>query len=354
MKIDYPHVHTVKAKGRLYYYYRHRGKRIKLIGTPGTKEFALSYDAASETGKQALSGLRSVIADYYASVEFTSKAPRTQSDYLRHKAHIEEQWGNTPVGAFDDKRIRRDLRTWHKSLIKNIGARQADLVLATMRVILSFAVEDSVLSHNHLKGFSGAYKADRSDKIWTREDVAAFMKVAKRHFRLAMILALNLGRRRGDLLALTWGDYDGTHISVTNRKGGTKRKFKAKCTDALKATLDARKAALEKLGPVHRNDPILTTVTGLKWREDNFSSDFGEETKRAGINGLTFHDLRGTAITTLAENGCTPAEIASISGHSARNIDKILDAYQANTRDLNDKATAKMDKSWIAEVGDIE
>ena len=31
-----------------------------------------------------------------------------------------------------------------------------------------------------------------------------------------------------------------------------------------------------------------------------------------------------------------------------------LDAYQASTRDLNDKATAKMDKSWIAEVADTE
>jgi integrase len=43
--------------------------------------------------------------------------------------------------------------------------------------------------------------------------------------------------------------------------------------------------------------------------------------------GLTFHDLRGTAVTRLAIAGCTEAEIATIIGHSLRDVRSILDAH---------------------------
>ena len=36
---------------------------------------------------------------------------------------------------------------------------------------------------------------------------------------------------------------------------------------------------------------------------------------RAGIRGLTFHDLRGTAVVTLARAGCNEVEIYSITTH---------------------------------------
>lgn len=37
--------------------------------------------------------------------------------------------------------------------------------------------------------------------------------------------------------------------------------------------------------------------------------------RRAGITGLTFHDLRHEAITHLAEHGLTIMELQAISGH---------------------------------------
>jgi hypothetical protein len=40
---------------------------------------------------------------------------------------------------------------------------------------------------------------------------------------------------------------------------------------------------------------------------------------------VTFHDLRGTAVTRLALVGCIEAEIAAITGHSLRDVGRILD-----------------------------
>jgi hypothetical protein len=47
----------------------------------------------------------------------------------------------------------------------------------------------------------------------------------------------------------------------------------------------------------------------------------------AGIVGVTFNDLRGTAVTRLAIAGCTEAEIATITGHSLRDVRSILGAH---------------------------
>jgi integrase len=38
------------------------------------------------------------------------------------------------------------------------------------------------------------------------------------------------------------------------------------------------------------------------------------------------HDLRGTAVTRLAVAGCTVPEIATITGHSLRDVATILDS----------------------------
>jgi hypothetical protein len=47
----------------------------------------------------------------------------------------------------------------------------------------------------------------------------------------------------------------------------------------------------------------------------------------AGIVGVTFNDLRGTAVTRLALAECTEAEIATTTGHSLRDVRSILDAH---------------------------
>jgi integrase len=61
-------------------------------------------------------------------------------------------------------------------------------------------------------------------------------------------------------------------------------------------------------------------------------------TKKAGVAKLHFHDLRGTAVTMLAEAGCTTPQIAAITGHSLKSVTAILDKYLARTRVLAGEA----------------
>ena len=53
----------------------------------------------------------------------------------------------------------------------------------------------------------------------------------------------------------------------------------------------------------------------------------GGKASRRRILGVTFNDLRGTAVTRLALAGCTETEIATITGHTLRDVRSILDAH---------------------------
>lgn len=59
---------------------------------------------------------------------------------------------------------------------------------------------------------------------------------------------------------------------------------------------------------------------------------------------MTFHDLRGTAVTRLALAGCTEGEIATITGHSVRGGRAIMDVHYLN-RDpaLGESAIRKLE-----------
>jgi hypothetical protein len=64
---------------------------------------------------------------------------------------------------------------------------------------------------------------------------------------------------------------------------------------------------------------------------------------------VTFNDLRGTAVTRLAIAGCTEAEIATITGHSLRDVRSILDAHYLH-RDpvLAENAIRKLERGTKA------
>jgi integrase len=90
---------------------------------------------------------------------------------------------------------------------------------------------------------------------------------------------------------------------------------------------------------------ILATSEGTSWTSDGFRASWAKACARAGIRGLTFHDLRGTAVTRLALSGCTEAEIATITGHSLQGVRAILDThYLARDPALGENAIRKLEK----------
>jgi integrase len=161
---------------------------------------------------------------------------------------------------------------------------------------------------------------------------SAFLKSAPQHLRLALTLALWTGQRQGDLLRLSWSAYDGATIRL--KQGKTRARVTIPVGEPLRAALDAAK---------RQAVTILTTEGGLSWTPDGFRSSWSKAVARAGVTGVTFHDLRGTAVTRLALAGCTIPEIATITGHSLRDAETILQRYLKRDSALGVSAIRKLE-----------
>ena len=79
--------------------------------------------------------------------------------------------------------------------------------------------------------------------------------------------------------------------------------------------------------PQQNRPLILTNSYRRPWTSHGFQTSWRIAATKAGIVGLTFHDLRGTAVTRLAIVGCSAPEIASLTGHSLRDVNAILDTH---------------------------
>ena len=66
---------------------------------------------------------------------------------------------------------------------------------------------------------------------------------------------------------------------------------------------------------------------GRAWTANGFHASWRKACTAAEVSGVTFHDLRGTAVLRLFLAGGTEAEIATITGHSLRDVRSILDSH---------------------------
>ena len=288
-----------------------------LRGEPGSPEFIASYNEAVAKKVAPPTGvLQALLFRFQESAEFQHGiSDRTRRDYVKQIKRIERDFGDFPIKALDDPRSRSVFLEWRDKLAQT-SLRQADYAYGTLARVLSWAHGRGLITENPCAKGGKLYQGTRASKIWRDEEVTRFLRNAPPYLRLAMLLAINTGQRQGDLLRLPWSAYDGTTIKLRQRKTGAYVPIPV--ADALKAALDV----------APRRSPIMLTNSESKpWSESGFQGAWGKATMRAGIRGLTFHDLRGTAVVTLARAGCTEVEIYSITGHKPGDVQAILTAH---------------------------
>jgi integrase len=247
--------------------------------------------------------LHSVIAAYLAARDgFLKLGARTQADYRKLLAKIEIEFGDLPLAALDDPRITKDLVDWRNNLA-SASARQADYAWAVLMRLISFARGRGMTAYRLPEQVERLYASDRSENIWLDADIAKFMSVASEPLQIAMVLALETGQREGDLLLLPWSAYttdpEGRRWitlrqSKSRRHNRPGRQVSIPVTQRLRAVLENTR----RVSPV-----ILTNSKGRPWTGHGFRSSWRKACAKAGIVGLTFHDLRGTAVTRLSAAG---------------------------------------------------
>jgi integrase len=317
------------------YYYAWRGGP-RLPDDPESPEFLAAYHAAVTAPKIGAVGTIQHIMDLYErSPDFANLSASTKKDYRRHFKAIEIDYGTFPTSAFRDRRTRGEFLAWRDRL-SIASPRTADYRLAVLARIFSWARDRGHIDINPIERPGRLYSGSRSEKVWSEADETAFMAAAGSHLTLALVLALWTGQRQGDLLRLTWSQYDGRTIRLRQKKTGAHVAIPV--GKPLREALDAARLSTKAV-------TILATTNGTSWTSDGFRASWRKACEKAKVVDLTFHDLRGTAVTRLAVAGCTVPEIASITGHSLQDVSAILDShYLKRDPALAESAIKKLEK----------
>jgi len=127
--------------------------------------------------------------------------------------------------------------------------------------------------------------------------------------------ALMTGMRKGELLTLTLDDvnFENNFITIRAEISKSKKSRKIPISSVLRSILLEQKLKTKKSGHV------FVTLQGKPYSLTNPSAlkrTFSTARTNAKIDNLTFHDLRHTAATRMAEHGASIVAVKEILGHA--------------------------------------
>jgi len=320
-------IKRVRSKGRIYYYDRKSGKRIN--AAPGTPEFFAELDrlrSAVKTPTSTPGTLGGLIEAYRSSPEFAGLAPRTRADYQKVFDYL-QKLQEMPLYQIDEAAVMtfRDRAFAHKK------RRFANYVAQVFRLLFAWGRPRGIVPR--LLSEVTLIRKPRGEPVrnrrWTREEVSTVLAAAPVELKIPIALAVCTGMRQGDVLRFPWSGYEGGMIVSRSSKTGSSVEMPVH--PLLRELLDAA----PRISPV-----VVVGAKGRPFTPNGFRARFFQLLRRLQAEGrikpgLTFHGLRTTTATMLAEAGCDTQTIMAITGHKT---EAIVAHY---TRDASRKGRAK-------------
>lgn len=320
-------VHEVNAKladgSETTYYYAWRGKGAPRIKSkPGTKAFTQEYIRLTRDREKTITDgtIGSLVDDFRKSALFLKLAPSTRRDYERQLAMIRNKFETFPIKAIEARGSRKIFLTWRDTMKES--PRTADMHIALLSRVFSWAKGNEDILRNPLEEVERLYSGTRRDIIWSSEQLDTLLTQAAPHLREVGLIALWTMQRQSDILTMPTLAFDGERISIKQGKTGARVRVIG-APDILPLLRKAKEGKQQR---------VLVNSFGQNWTSSGFRASWRKEMKRIGIKGVTFHDLRGTAITfAYSQLDKSHDEkiklISEISGHSQEDAESIIRKY---------------------------
>jgi integrase len=229
-----------------------------------------------------------------------------------------------------------------------------------IRAALQDAVVDGLIPDNPARNLRLAHKYRPRFTPLTGEEAKLLLKAARNDRLYALYaVALALGLRRGEALALRWEDVDLIDGVIFVRQ--TLQRLSGKlvfgpvksdeservialpgpCRDALRRHRERQAAERRSLGGKWRDSGLVFASTvGTPIEPRNLNRHFVGLLDRAGLRRIRFHDLRHSCATLLYEQGVSIEKIQDVLGHSSPTITKLI--YVEATRQAQKSTTDKL------------
>ncbi len=318
------------VKGHTYYYHRATGKRIK--ATAGSAAFAEEVARLDRQATEAAQAPHSaantwtwLVELYRGSPEWEALAPRTRRDYQQVFDYLHEPEPGKPgmdAVPLADITGPRLIALRDKTFRKR-GRSLANYVVAVVSLVFNWG---------RPRGKCGANPADGLPKIrrprdarvvnrpWADSELTAVLAAAPPQMKIAIALGAYTGIREGDVLKLPWSAYDDEVVIYKHGKTGEPIWIPAHRD--LRTVLTAERQRLTEVAePPAPHFTIVTNSRGQPFTESGFRASFFKllrdlQQKGKIAPGLTFHGLRHTVATRLADAGADERTIMAMTGHT--------------------------------------
>ena len=301
----------IDCRGRPRWYLRRAGhKRVPLPGLPWSPEFMAAYEAAMagekiEPGKSKIKpgSVADLITLYYQTAAFTRLSDATRQTYRGILDRFRAEYGELPVVRLEEQHIMAILDK------KAATPAAANNLRRMLRAIMKVAKQRKMIKLNPMTDIEPMRYKVNGFKDWSDDEIKLFAD----HYpmgtreRLALELLLCAAPRRSDVVRLKR-----TNVSV-GRLIYRQKKTDAEINIPLLPQLEAAIAATPTRD---EQELFLETQFGGAFTETGFYNWFTDKARKAGVpKGRSPHGLRKACCRRLAEAGCSPHEIMSVSGH---------------------------------------
>ncbi len=260
--------------------------------------------------------------------------------------------------SFASKRLNEIKRSDIKSLITDLIAKELTRstvrnALSILRSIFNYAIEEDLFESNPAANLGRFTRSAKTSEVkgvaLTPEEVEKLLSAAKLvspEYYPVFLLAVRGGLRRGELVALQWGDIefgkDGqdknrfilVQHNYVRREHTTTKSKKSRRVDMsrqLRGVLiklrDARLRAAKTEGTVDiSKELVFSSPDGKILDPDNFyHRHFVPVLLTSGIRKIRLHDLRHTFGSQLIQRGASIVFVKEQMGHSS--IQVTVDTY---------------------------
>lgn len=318
--------------------------------------------------------VQTLFDEWFTSSQFVSKAdpsrygvkrlaPASVRYYQAHRKALE---------AFDPMIMAAPVAGLRKAVLRGLfeqiaearGIHTARGVMATLSAVFGHAVRRDRIRDNpaeKLRLPSPAPRIRVGDLKEMRQLIDTADAIGRPELGDSIMLALFTGQRQADRLALLDGRLVEGRLMFRQKKTGAV--VMVPPAPQLVARLEAMRAR-RQAAQVQWQEVIVDENTGRpfssEWYRELFSTLRAAAV--AGIAGklepmpsladFRDQDLRDTAVTWLANAGCTIPEICAITGHAEEHATRILKHYLGRNTDQADSAIGKLIR-WVEGKGGL-
>jgi integrase len=304
--------HEKTRHGRMVWYFKRNGKRIRLPDVYGSDEFNAAYEkaltgssSAPEKPKSKSGSLKWLVDQYKRSAAFAELAPATRRarDNILKQILKEPKNADGPFADLSKAKIKAGLDK------RAATPNAANNFLKTMSHLFKWAVEAEHVDVNPCIGVSKVNVKSDGFHTWTVEQVERYRTHHKLGTkpRLAIDILLFLGLRRGDAVVVGRQHMKDGVISLRTEK--TKQWV----------YLPVFKQLMESIEATPTGDlAFLTTEKGKPFSSGaSFGNWFAKQCKAAGLpDECRAHGLRKAGATIAADEGATAHELMAMFGWS--------------------------------------